>query len=61
MWALWCRTRGAMGTLGHLPAAGGLLDQHAPTMQALDVITETMAWLDERFPHRAKAKGSQAG
>lgn len=56
MWSLWCRTRGAMGTIGHLPEAGGLLDQHAPTMEALDVITSCVAWLDERFPAAPKPK-----
>ncbi len=54
MWALWCRTRGSMGGLGHLPEAGGVLDQHAPTMDGLDEITRTMAWLDERFPRRER-------
>lgn len=61
MWSLWCRTRGAMGGIGHLPERGGILDQHTPTMQALDVFSETWPWLDGRFPpdpkpHRTKAR-----
>jgi hypothetical protein len=56
MWALWCRTRGGLGSAGHLPEAGGVLDQHTPTMQGLDVITEAVAWLDDRFPREPKRK-----
>ncbi len=56
MWSLWGRTRGAWGTLGHLPDGGGVLDQHAPTMEALDVLTGAIAWLDERFPRRDRKK-----
>ena len=55
MWALWCQTRGGMGGVGHLPEAGGILDQHAPTMEGLSVLTECAAWLDEAYP-RAPAK-----
>jgi hypothetical protein len=47
-----------MGTIGHLPEQGGILDQHAPTMQGLAVLTECVAWLDEAYPRPpAKRRG----
>lgn len=56
MWGLWVRTRGGMGGPGHPPEAGGVLDWHTPTMQGLDVLTETWSWLEERFPRDVKTK-----
>lgn len=56
MWSLWCQTRGAMGTIGHLPEGGGVLDQHAPTMEGLGYLSSAVAWLDKRFPAKAESK-----
>ena len=62
MFGLWQDMQAPMGGTGHLPEAGGLLDQHAPTMQAAGVLSEAMAWLRERFPRahpKAHAKGGR--
>jgi hypothetical protein len=56
MWALYCQTRGGFGSTGHLPEAGGVMDQHAPTMEGLHVLAETVPWLDERHPREPKVK-----
>ena len=58
MFDLWQRTRGGMGpfSVGHLPETGGVMDQHAPTMEALDELSRSWSWLEERFPHEPKVK-----
>lgn len=53
---LWWRTRGAMGELGHLPESGGVIDQHGPTMEALDYLSGVFGWLDRRFPREPRSR-----
>lgn len=62
MWSLWRRTRGGFSgvELARLPEGGGVLDQHAPTMEGLDVISETWAWLEDRFPRDPAPKKQRA-
>ncbi len=48
VWKL-CR-RSSMGAVGHLPEGGGVLEQPAIIMQALEVCNDAEAWVEEFIP-----------
>lgn len=50
VWRL-CRTS-SMGTVGHLPEGGGVVDQPAILMEAIRVCDAAAAWCNEFFPRR---------
>lgn len=48
VWKL-CRTS-SLGTVGHLPEGGGVLEQPAAIMQAIRICDGAAAWCDEFLP-----------
>lgn len=51
---LWLSCRAGDGGLRHLPERGGVMEQGAWIMDALQICAGTAAWLDKEMPVRRR-------